>query len=87
MVRTGFGAEIPAPPRAVHPLKRPFGKSPAEGAATSTHLASSPGLERVTGCSFADGKRKRSSGRTYDEATAERLWRVSAGLVGLASIA
>jgi NAD(P)-dependent dehydrogenase (short-subunit alcohol dehydrogenase family) len=88
MVRTGFGAEdAGALQRLFTPLMRPFMKSPAQGAATSIHLASSPELEGVTGCYFAGGRRKRSSGRTYDEATAERLWQVSAGLVGLASIA
>ena len=85
MVRTGFGAEDSgALQRLFTPLMRPFMKSPAQGAATSIHLASSPGLDGVTGCYFADGKRKRSSGRSYDQATAERLWQVSAELVGLA---
>jgi hypothetical protein len=59
-------------------------KSPAQGAATSIHLASSPALEGVTGGYFADCRPKRSSRRTYDEATAERLWQVSADLVGIA---
>jgi retinol dehydrogenase 14 len=85
MVRTGFGAEDSgALQRLFTPLMRPFMKSPAQGAATSIHLASSPELDRVTGCYFADGKRKRSSGRSYDEAAAARLWQVSADLVGLA---
>jgi retinol dehydrogenase-14 len=85
MVRTGFGAEDSGTlQRLFTPLMRPFMKSAAQGAATSIHLASSPELEGVTGCYFADGKRKRSSKRSYDEATAERLWQVSAALVGLA---
>jgi NAD(P)-dependent dehydrogenase (short-subunit alcohol dehydrogenase family) len=85
MVRTGFGAEDAGTlQRLFTPLMRPFMKSPAQGAATSIHLASSPELEGVTGCYFAGGGRKRSSGRTYDEATAERLWQVSADLVGIA---
>jgi retinol dehydrogenase-14 len=85
MVRTGFGAEDSGTlQRLFTPLMRPFMKSAAQGAATSIHLASSPELEGVTGCYFADGKRKRSSKRSYDEATAERLWQVSAVLVGLA---
>lgn len=85
MVRTGFGAEDSGTlQRLFTPLMRPFMKSPSEGAATSIHLASSPELDRVTGGYFADGKRKRSSGRSYDEATAARLWQVSAVFVGLA---
>jgi retinol dehydrogenase-14 len=39
----------------------------------------------VTGRYFADGKPKRSSERSYDRATATRLWQVSADLVGLTS--
>ena len=60
-------------------------KSPAQGAATSIHLASSTEVEGVTGCYFAGGRRRRSSRRSYDEATAKRLWQVSAELVGLAA--
>jgi NAD(P)-dependent dehydrogenase (short-subunit alcohol dehydrogenase family) len=41
------------------------------------------GLERVTGCHFADNKPKRSSERSYDQAAATRLWNASADLVGL----
>jgi len=85
MVRTGFGAEDAGTlQRLFTPLMRPFMKSPAQGAATSIHLASSPALEGVTGGYFADCRPKRSSRRTYDEATAERLWQVSADLVGIA---
>jgi hypothetical protein len=36
----------------------------------------------VTGRYFVNSKPKRSSERSYDEATAARLWRVSADLVG-----
>jgi retinol dehydrogenase-14 len=62
---------------------RPFMKTPAQGAATSIHLASAPDLERVTGRYFANSKPRKSSQRSYDEATAARLWEVSAVLVGL----
>ena len=65
------------------PFMRPFMKTPAQGAATSIHLASAPDLEQVTGRYFADSKPKRSSKRSYDEAAAARLWQVSADLVGL----
>ena len=39
----------------------------------------------MTGGYFADCKPKRSSKRSYDEATAKRLWQVSADLVGIAA--
>ncbi|HET9673130.1 MAG TPA: hypothetical protein VFQ40_09840 [Actinomycetota bacterium] len=57
-------------------------RTPAQGEATSIHLASAPELERVTGRFFVGGKPKRSSPRSYDRAMAARLWGVSADLVG-----
>lgn len=84
MVRTGFGAEDSGSlQRLFTPLMRPFMKTPAHGAATSIYLASSKEIDGVTGCYFAGCKRKGSSKRSYDEATAARLWQVSADLVGL----
>ena len=62
-------------------------KTPAQGAATSIHLASAPDLEQVTGRYFADSKPKRSAQHSYDEAAAARLWQVSADLVGVAATA
>ncbi|MBF8191375.1 SDR family oxidoreductase [Nonomuraea sp. K274] len=84
VVSTSFGAEDPGRvQRLFAPFMRPFMKAPAQGAATSVHLASAPGLEQVTGGYFANGKPKRSSKCSYDEAAAARLWQVSADLVGL----
>jgi len=84
VVSTSFGAEDPGRvQRLLVPFIRPFMKAPAQGAATSIHVASAPGLELVTGRYFAKGKPKRSSKRSYDEAAAARLWQVSADLVGL----
>jgi hypothetical protein len=62
---------------------RPFMKAPAKGAATSVYLASNPDLGQVTGHYFVNSKPKRTSKSSYDEATAVRLWAVSADLVGL----
>ena len=84
VVSTSFGAEDPATVQRIFiPFLRPFMKSPAQGAATSIHLASAPELEQVTGQYFANSQLKKSSERSYDEATAARLWQVSADLVGL----
>jgi retinol dehydrogenase-14 len=81
VARTSFGAEDPGGVQRVFtPLMRPVMKAPARGAATSIHLASAPDLEQVTGRYFANSKPKRSSKRSYDEATAGRLWQVSADL-------
>jgi retinol dehydrogenase-14 len=84
VVSTSFGAEDPGVvQRLFVPFVRPFLKAPEQGAATSIHLASSPGLKQVSGRYFAASKPKRSSKRSYDKATAARLWQVSAELVGL----
>ena len=84
VVNTSFGAEDPGSlQRLIIPFARPFLKAPEQGAATSIHLAFSSDLEQVTGRYFANSKPKRSSKRSYDEATAARLWQVSTDLVGL----
>jgi retinol dehydrogenase-14 len=64
------------------PLKR-FMKTPAQGAATSTYLASSPDVEAITGQYFANSTPKTSNKSSYDTTAADRLWQVSADLVGL----
>jgi retinol dehydrogenase-14 len=88
VVSTSFGAEDPASIQRVFiPLLRAFIKTPAQGAATSIHLASAPDLEQVTGRYFANNKLKRSSKPSYDEAIAARLWQVSGDLVGLTTVA
>ena len=84
VVRTSFGAEDPARiQRLLVPLLRPVMKSPAQGAATSIHLASALELEQVSGRYFANRRPTRSSTRSYDQAVAARLWEASADLVGL----
>jgi retinol dehydrogenase 14 len=82
VVRTSFGAEDPARiQRLLIPILRPGMKSPAQGAATSVHLASAPELEQVSGCYFAKRRPIRSSLRSYDLAVAAQLWGASADLV------
>lgn len=84
LVSTGFGAGDPGrTQRLFLPVLRPFMKSPAQGAATSIHLASAPDLDRMTGRYLTKGKPTSSSKRSYDEAIATRLWNASADLVGL----
>ena len=86
VVNTSFGATDPSGvQRWLVPLMRPFMKSPAQGAATSIHLASAPELDRVTAGFFANSKARSSSPRSYDGTTAERLWRESGRLVGQGS--
>ena len=64
-------------------LSRLFLASPEKGAETSVYLASSGDVEGVSGKYFYRMKEKTSSAASYDEASARRLWDVSASLVGL----
>jgi retinol dehydrogenase-14 len=86
VVRTalGQGERFPLPIRVIWPLIRPFMKSPEQGARTSVYAATSPDLEGVSGRFFANSRQARTSKPSYDRALAERLWTVSAQLVGLA---
>ncbi len=86
VVATAFGAEDPGRAQAfLTPLSQRWMKSPEQGARTSIYLAAAPELENVTGQYFANAKPKKSSRRSYNQADADRLWRVSAALVGLES--
>jgi retinol dehydrogenase-14 len=84
VVRTAFGAEDQSAFfHVMSRVARPFMKTPAQGAATSIYLASSPQVEGVTGAYFANRKPKTSNKSSYDTHAPDRLWQVSAGLVGL----
>ena len=61
----------------------PFMMSPEKSARAAIYLATSPELEGVTGKHFSRGKEERSSTESYDAASAERLWNVSAKLTRL----
>jgi NAD(P)-dependent dehydrogenase (short-subunit alcohol dehydrogenase family) len=66
-------------------LLRPFFRTPAQGAATSLHVASSPALDGVTGKYFMNCRERRSSSVSYDPELARRLWEVSARMTGVVS--
>jgi NAD(P)-dependent dehydrogenase (short-subunit alcohol dehydrogenase family) len=57
--------------------------SPEEGAQTSIYLATSPEVEGVSGKYFVKKEAVSSSEASYDEATARRLWQVSAEMTEL----
>ncbi len=63
---------------AAPPIARPF-----VGIIKRFHLATSPELEGVTGQYFVRRKQGRSVPISYDEALQERVWTMSADLVGL----
>jgi NAD(P)-dependent dehydrogenase (short-subunit alcohol dehydrogenase family) len=62
----------------------PFFLSPAKGARTSVYLASSPEVEGVTGKYFVKCKQGTPRRWAQDPNAAQRLWRASEELVGLA---
>lgn len=75
---------------AAPPIARPFLGiikrfllTPEQGAQTALDLATSPELEGVTGKYFVRRKQGRSVPISYDEALQERVWTMSADLVGL----
>lgn len=86
VVATAFGAEDPGRlQKVMTPLVTRWMKTPGQGAQKSIHLASAPELEHVTGQYFANSKARKSTKRSYRQADADRLWQVSAALVGLDS--
>jgi retinol dehydrogenase 14 len=84
LVSTSFGAEDPGTvQRVLVPFMRPFMGTPERGAEASIRVASSPELDGVTGQFMTRKGPRKSSPGSHDLATASRLWRVSADLVGL----
>ena len=82
-VATQFAKNNGAIYRASMSVVHLFARTPEQGASTSIYLASSPEVEGVSGKYFVDQKPGRSSPASYDLATAEKLWQVSAEMVGL----
>jgi NAD(P)-dependent dehydrogenase (short-subunit alcohol dehydrogenase family) len=83
LVGTAFASRGPTAIRFLSRLARPFLRSPANGAATSVYLASSPEVAALSGQYFAGRRARRSSKASYDPAVAARLWEVSERLAGL----
>jgi NAD(P)-dependent dehydrogenase (short-subunit alcohol dehydrogenase family) len=83
MVATGLGKNNGALGEIAALLARPFARTPAQGAATSIHLASAPELSDVSGHYFANRRKRAPSAAARDAAAAQRLWEVSARLAGV----
>ena len=67
-------------------MRRLFGLfmiSPEKGAETTIYLATSPGVEGVSGAYFAKKKQAKTSRHAKDMAVAEKLWKVSKNYCGL----
>ncbi len=82
-VSTGFGSNMKGPWRFVFSLIKPFMLSPAQGADTLVHLASSPAVEGQTGGYWVKQKLTTPSADAQNDANAERLWTLSAGIAGM----
>jgi hypothetical protein len=57
--------------------------TPAQGAKVPIRVATAPELAGMSGRYFREEGEARSSPQSYDVATRERLWSVSAALVGI----
>jgi NAD(P)-dependent dehydrogenase (short-subunit alcohol dehydrogenase family) len=64
-------------------LGRPFAATPERGAETILYLASSSAIQGVSGRYFENKRERRSSPRSYERETGQRLWRISEQLTGL----
>jgi NAD(P)-dependent dehydrogenase (short-subunit alcohol dehydrogenase family) len=83
-VATGLGANnFGFLGRLLKPLINLPGKAPGDGADTVIYLATSPGVEGVSGEYFVDRRPVPSSQVSYDEDAARRLWQISEELTGL----
>ena len=65
------------------PIAHLFARTPAQGAETLVYAASSPEVENVSGEYFVDSAVAPSSAASKDMEAAERLWQLSAEMVGL----
>ena len=70
-------------PRWLQPLWRTLLLSPDRGARAAIRAASDPELDRVTGRCIGAVGIKRTSRRSHDRSTRERLWTLSAEATGL----
>ena len=85
LVGTNFLANNGALGRFLKMLVAIKGISVERGARTTIHLATSPEVETVTGRYFVKEQVVPSSGASYDQDAARRLWLLSAELTGLAA--
>jgi NAD(P)-dependent dehydrogenase (short-subunit alcohol dehydrogenase family) len=67
----------------IQPLARFFLRSPEDGAKTSIKLCASPEVAGTSGLYFQNEKPRRPTALALDDEAAERLWRISAEMVGL----
>lgn len=83
-VRTELARDLRGVSRLIARLVSPLFLTPAQGADTAVYLASSPEVQGISGQYFVKRKSVRSKAISYDRKVQERLWDISARLVGLA---
>jgi len=69
--------------KVIHPFTKFFLSSPEDGAKTSVRLCTSPDLAGTTGEYFQNEKPRKPTDLALDDDAAERLWTLSADMVGL----
>jgi retinol dehydrogenase 12 len=85
LTSTGFGKNNPGFLMKIMGVVIPLvARSPEKGAKTSIYLASSPGVQSITGKYFVDCKVTQAAPQASDKIVARRLWDVSAEMVHLA---
>ncbi len=77
IVRTPMMRRAPGAFRIVSYLSMPFSISPAKGAETTVHLATSPDVREVTGQYFTNSKRAVAKNEFDTEENRARLWDLS----------
>jgi retinol dehydrogenase-12 len=82
-VSTGLGSQNGWIGKLIPLLMKPFFKTPAQGAQTSIHLASTDAGFSNRGLYFVNSKPGKSKPWAQDAARAERLWQLSESLSGL----
>ena len=82
-VRTNMGKNNGWLARLIVPLVQLQGITPEVGAETTIFLATSSEANDITGKYFVKKRAVDSDPATYDEAAAARLWKISAGMVGI----
>jgi retinol dehydrogenase 12 len=83
VVQTGLLSSSSTPYKLIMILGGWLMRSPQQGARTSIYLASSPEVEGRSGGYYADCKLMEPTAEARDDASGERLWQLSANLVGV----
>lgn len=82
-VRTHFGRDMPPVGKLIFGLVSRFARTPEKGAETIVYLATSAQVQGASGGYYFDCELKQPAPAAQDDATAERLWKLSEQWVGI----